>query len=294
MEIRILYVYLQCTIKLIHYDMIEIKNLSFSYGKNSVLENISMKLEEGRIYGLLGENGVGKTTLLTLLSGLKKPLSGAILVDGIEPYRRMPSSLQSQYYLSDEVMAYNQTAECFARFSGKFWPGFDMDKFMTLMKEFETETNQKMNRMSAGQLKKTHISFALACNPKYLFMDEPTNGLDIPSKAQFRKAVTLYTPEDSTIVISTHQVRDLENIIDPVIILDRRDVLVNASIEKISEKLYFDYGNVLRDGALYSEQLPGGFIQVVPNTEGLESKVNIEALFNAVHKHKDLIKNMFK
>ena len=266
--------------------MIEVKNLSFSYGSNSVLENISLNLEEGRIYGLLGENGVGKTTLLTLLCGLKKPDQGTILVNGADPYKRLPSSLCSQFYLPDEVMAYNLTAENFAKFSGKFWPDFDMDKFATIMKEFETDVTKKMNKMSAGQLKKTYISFALACNPKHLYMDEPTNGLDIPSKAQFRKAITLYTPEDSTIVISTHQVRDLENIIDPVIILDRRDVLVNASIEEISQKLYFDYGSTLHPEALYSEQLPGGFIQVLMNTTGEESKVNIEALFNAVYKHK--------
>lgn len=273
--------------------MIEVKNLSFSYGSNSVLENISLKMEEGRIYGLLGENGVGKTTLLTLLCGLKKPDQGTILVNGADPYKRLPSSLCTQYYLPDEVMAYSLTAENFAKFSGKFWPDFDMDKFVTIMKEFETDITKKMNKMSAGQLKKTYISFALACNPKQLFMDEPTNGLDIPSKAQFRKAITLYTPEDSTIVISTHQVRDLENIIDPVIILDRRDVLVNASIEEISQKLYFDYGSTLHSEALYSEQLPGGFIQVLMNTTGEESKVNIEALFNAVYKHKELVKNLF-
>lgn len=274
--------------------MIEIKNLSFSYGKNAVLENISMNLEPGRVYGLLGENGVGKTTLLTLLCGLKKADAGTIRVDGVDPFSRLASSMSSQYFLPDDVMAYSLPAENFARFSGKFWPKFDMDKFKRIMDEFETDIDKKMNKMSAGQLKKTYIAFALACSPKYLFMDEPTNGLDIPSKAQFRKAVTLYTEEDSTVVISTHQVRDLENIIDPIIILDKRDVLVNASIEKISEKLYFDYGNVLHPDALYSEQLPGGFIQVTMNPEGLESKVNIEALFNAVHNHKELIKGIFE
>ena len=273
--------------------MIDIRNLSFSYGSNAVLENISLKLEEGRIYGLLGENGVGKTTLLTLLCGLKKAQNGSVSIDGCDPYKRQPSLLQTIYYLPDEVMPFNITGTSFARFEGKFWPSFDYDKFVKLMQEFETDPGKKMNKMSAGQLKKTYIAFALACNTRYIFMDEPTNGLDIPSKAQFRKAVGLYTPEDSTIVISTHQVRDLENIIDPIIILDRRDVLLNASIEQISDKLFFDYGTTIREGALYSEQLPGGFIQVLVNTEGLESKVNTEALFNAVHRHKDLIKNMF-
>ena len=124
-------------------------------------------------------------------------------------------------------------------------------------------------------------------------MDEPTNGLDIPSKAQFRKAITRYVSEEASVVISTHQVRDLENIIDPIIILDKQDVLLNASIQEITEKFFFDYGTELHPGALYVEQIPGGCIQVYPNTTGAESKVNIEALFNAVHAHKDLVKSLF-
>jgi ABC-2 type transport system ATP-binding protein len=94
-------------------------------------------------------------------------------------------------------------------------------------------------------------------------------------------------------VISTHQVRDLENIIDPIIILDKQAVLLNASLEQIAGKLYFDYGTTLSPDSLYSEQLPGGFIQVRPNTEAKDSKVNIEALFNTVHKHKEHVKQLF-
>ena len=273
--------------------MIEINDLGFSYGQNPVLKNISMKLEEGKIYGLLGENGVGKTTLLTLLCGLKKPQKGSIDIDGYNPYDRKPSFLADQYYLSDEVAAVNMKAIDYARNYGKFWEKFDMDKFLEIMKVFENEPEQKMNKMSCGQLKKTWISFALACNTRYIFMDEPTNGLDIPSKAQFRKAVTKYTSEDSTLVISTHQVRDLENIIDPIIILDRQDVLLNATVEEISEKFYFDYSNEKIEGALYSEMTPGGCVQVLINTGSEESKVNIEALFNTVHLHKELVKGMF-
>ena len=273
--------------------MIEINDLGFSYGQNPVLKNISMKLNEGRIYGLLGENGVGKTTLLTLLCGLKKPQKGCIDIAGSNPYDRKPSFLANQYYLSDEVAAVNMKAIDYARNYGKFWEKFDMGKFLEIMKVFENDPEQKMNRMSCGQLKKTWISFALACNTRYIFMDEPTNGLDIPSKAQFRKAVTKYTSEDSTLVISTHQVRDLENIIDPIIILDRQDVLLNATVEEISEKLYFDYSNEKIEGALYSEMTPGGCVQVLVNTGSEESKVNIEALFNTVHLHKELVKGMF-
>ncbi len=273
--------------------MIEIKDLSFSYGKTPVLKNITTTLEEGKIYGLLGENGVGKTTLLTLLCGLKKVGGGSITTDGEDPFDRIPSLLEKQYYLPDEVAPTPMTADGYAKERGRFWPLYDHEKFLHIMKEFENDPDKKMNQMSAGQLKKTYIAFALATGAKYLFMDEPTNGLDIPSKTQFRSAIMSHTADESTIVISTHQVRDLENIIDPVIILDKQDVLLNASMEEITEKLYFDYGTTLMDGALFREQLPGGFLQVYPNYDGQESKVNVEALFNAVHTHKDLIKGLF-
>ena len=293
--------------------MIKINDLGFTYGETVglksispnkekghmlpsdrfVLKNISMNLEEGRIYGLLGENGVGKTTLLTLLCGLKKPQIGSIDIDGHDPYKREPSLLSDQYYLSDEVAPMNMKAVDYARNYGKFWEGFDMEKFMEVMTVLDNDPQQKMTHMSFGQLKKTYIAFALACNTKYLYMDEPTNGLDIPSKAQFRKAVTKYTREDSIILISTHQVRDLENIIDPIIILDRQDVLLNATLEEITEKLYFDYSSEKIEGALYSEMIPGATVQVCLNQNGEESKVNMEALFNTVHIHKELIKGIF-
>ncbi len=273
--------------------MIQIKDLGFSYGNTPVLKNITMNLEEGRIYGLLGENGVGKTTLLTLISGLKKPQTGTIETDGHIPYDRKPSFLSDQYYVSDEVAPVNMKAIDYAKNYGHFWERFEIEKFEEIMQVFENDATKKMSDMSFGQLKKTYIAFALACNTKYLFMDEPTNGLDIPSKAQFRKAVTKYTREDSVILISTHQVRDLENIIDPIIILDRQEVLLNATVEEISEKLYFDYSSELKADALYRELVPGGAIQVYLNQTGAESKVNMEALFNTVHQHKELIKGIF-
>ena len=273
--------------------MIRIENLGFSYGKVPVLKNITMNLEAGKIYGLLGENGVGKTTLLTLLCGLKKTTEGSITVDDIDPYSRKPELLSKQFYLADEMLTMPIRAADYAKMTGEFWPDYSQERFMEIMELFENDPQKKLNAMSTGQLKKTYISLALSLGCKYLYLDEPTNGLDIPSKAQFRSALMKYTPEDSTIIISTHQVRDLENIIDPIIILDKQDVLMNASIEEISRKLYFDYGTQIHPESLYSEQLPGGFIQVYPNAEGLESKVNIEALFNAVHKNKELIKGLF-
>ncbi len=273
--------------------MITVNNLSFNYGQKEVLKDISMNVREGSIYGFLGENGVGKTTLLTLLSGLKKPRRGSIDVDGRDPFQREPSLLAEQFYLPDEVSPVHAKAIDFARENGALWKNFDMGKFTAILLEFEVDLNQRMDSMSAGQLKKTWVSFALACNARHYYMDEPTNGLDIPSKAQFRKAITKYTTEEAAVIISTHQVRDLENIIDPIIILDKQDVLVNASLQEITSKLYFDYRAELHPDALYVENTPGGSIQVYPNPDGADSKVHLEAFFNAVHAHKALVKSMF-
>jgi len=273
--------------------MVKIENLGFSYGAEKVLDGIYMELLPGKIYGLLGENGVGKTTLLTLLCGLKSPQGGSLLIDGENPARRSPSLYSRIVYLPDEVAPIHDSALRWAKAIGSFRPKYDHELFMRILNEFEVSEKHMMDKMSNGQLKKTYISFALACAPDYLFMDEPTNGLDIPGKAQFRQALMKYTGEESTIVISTHQVRDLENIIDPIIILDRKSVLVNASLEEISSKLTFDYGSSLHPENIYCEQLPGGFIQVYPNVNGSDSKVNIEALFNAAHRNKDYIKAMF-
>ena len=266
--------------------MIEIKDLGFSYKDNKVLENVTMTMKEGCIYGLLGENGVGKTTLLTLLCGLKKPQEGSILVDGRKPYDRQPGLLGSQFYLMDEVAPVSMKACEYAKMYGKFWPDFKMDRFNEILQLLEADSEWKMDKLSLGQLKKVYIAFALACNTKYYYLDEPSNGLDIPSKALFRKALSKYMREDATVVISTHQVRDLENIIDPIIILDKREVLLNASVDEISDKLFFDYSGEPSADALYSEMIPGMSVQVMPNPTHAESKVNIEALFNTVHRHK--------
>lgn len=273
--------------------MIEIKDLGFSYKDNKVLENVTMTMKEGCIYGLLGENGVGKTTLLTLLCGLKKPQEGSILVDGRKPYDRQPGLLGSQFYLMDEVAPVSMKACEYAKMYGKFWPDFKMDRFNEILQLLEADSEWKMDKLSLGQLKKVYIAFALACNTKYYYLDEPSNGLDIPSKALFRKALSKYMREDATVVISTHQVRDLENIIDPIIILDKREVLLNASVDEISDKLFFDYSGEPSADALYSEMIPGMSVQVMPNPMHAESKVNIEALFNTVHRHKEEIKKMF-
>ena len=274
--------------------MIEIKNLDFSYKKTPVFNNINLSFPQGAIYGLLGENGVGKTTLLKIICGLQRPSMGSCTVDGLTSYDRLPAMLQCIVFLPDEVtLPDNATPQKYVDELSPFYPTFAQGTFLHLMQELEVEPDRKFKEMSFGQQKKSLIAASLSLGTDYVLLDEPTNGLDIPSKAQFRSILSKIADEGKTIIISTHQVKDVENLIDPIVILSHNAVLLDASVQKITEKLFFEYGGAERPDALYSELLPGGYMNVVANESGEESQLNIEALFNAVLRNKEKIKELF-
>ena len=285
--------YLTNTLTQKYNDMIEIKNLDFGYKNLPVFRNISLGFEKGNIYGLLGENGVGKTSLLKLISGLQKPTAGTCEVDGVAPFDRLPETLQKIYFISEDFAIPEGTPINNIKELGMFYPNYDENLFHELCKEMEVDPMRKYAELSFGQQKKCLIATALALNTDYLLLDEPTNGLDIPSKTLFRQVIAKHANDDRTIIISTHQVKDVENLIDPIIILDHDEVLLKASFREITDKLYFDYGMEKDDTALYSEMIPGGFVNVIRNTEGMDSKVSIEVLFNTVMKNKETIKQLF-
>ena len=274
--------------------MIEIRNLDFSYKKTPVFSGINLSFPQGAIYGLLGENGVGKTTLLKIICGLQRPVQGTCTVDGLTSHDRLPEMLQRIVFLPDEVtLPDNSTPQKYVDELAPFYPHFAQGTFLHLMQELEVEPTRKFKEMSFGQQKKSLIAASLSLGTDYVLLDEPTNGLDIPSKAQFRSILSKIADEGKTIIISTHQVKDVENLIDPIVILSHNAVLLDASVQRITEKLCFEYGGEPREDALYSEMLPGGSLNVVPNTTGEESLINIEALFNAVLRNKNTIHELF-
>lgn len=273
--------------------MITIKNLDFSYKNAAVFKNISLNFKEGNVYGLLGENGVGKTTLLKLICGLQQANAGSCTVDEFVPSERNPYFLQNIFFLPEEVITDDTTPEKFVKKLGVFYPRYDHEYFLNLMNELEVDATKKFDALSYGQKKKALLACALSLRTDYLLLDEPTNGLDIPSKALFRKVILQHCTDETTVIISTHQVKDVENLIDPIVILDHDEVLLNATFEEISSKLYFEYGAEKSDDALYSEMMPGGYINVLPNKFEMESKVNVEALFNAVRNNKKKIREIF-
>ena len=261
--------------------MITLKELSFSYSrKKEVLDRINLEVGSGHICGLLGRNGEGKTTLLNLLSGQIFPDQGSCLVLEEIPSERNARFLQQIFLLPEEISMPEVTAIEYIKMYAPFYPTFRDDICKACVESFEINLSDRLSKMSQGQRKKVAITLALAAHTPQLLMDEPTNGLDIPSKATFRRLVASLIDDNQTVIISTHQVRDLESLIDTVLILDQRQTLLNKTLNEIGEKLYF--GPLLpEEKALYSEPTPQGTIGVTAREDKEETAVSLELLFNA-------------
>lgn len=264
--------------------MIKLNNLNFGYSKKKLLfKNLSLTLSEGHIYGLLGKNGAGKSTLLKNIAGLAFPIDGVCSVKGFMPSQRLPGFLRELFFIPEEMYLPSLTPAQFAKSTGHFYPNFDIGHFNNMLNEFEVPLDSKLNKLSFGQQKKVMIAFGLAANTSLLIMDEPTNGLDIPSKSQFRKIIASALTEHRCIIISTHQVRDLDSLIDSLIVLHRQEIVLNSSLDTISDKLTFTSSAQLNGKkALYTEDGLGGINTIVANTEESYSKVDMELLFNAI------------
>lgn len=261
--------------------MITLKELSFSYSrKKEVLDRINLEVGSGHICGLLGKNGEGKTTLLNLLSGQIFPDQGSCLVLEETPSERNARFLQQIFLLPEEISMPEVTAIEYIKMYAPFYPTFRDDICKACVESFEINLSDRLSKMSQGQRKKVAITLTLAAHTPLLLMDEPTNGLDIPSKATFRRLVASLIDDNQTVIISTHQVRDLESLIDTVLILDQRQILLNKTLNEIGEKLYF--GPLLpEEKALYSEPTPQGTIGVTSRDGKEETAVSLELLFNA-------------
>ena len=298
--------------------MIEVENISFKYAgqEAQVFEDFSLTLKEDNIYGLLGKNGTGKSTLLYLISGLLRPKKGSVRFDGLETRLRKPETLQEIFIVPEEFDLPSMSLEQYVRINAPFYPRFSREVLEACLKDFELTTDIKLNALSMGQKKKVYMSFALAANTRLLLMDEPTNGLDIPSKSQFRKVIAQNMTEDRTLIISTHQVHDVESLLDHILILSPQKLLLDASVAEITEKYVFEYRTPVtspdpscrrgddadgpscrrgddadgfscrrgdEDDALYVEpSLQGNAVIAPRKADSPETQINLELLFNAV------------
>ncbi|WP_294590455.1 ATP-binding cassette domain-containing protein [uncultured Bacteroides sp.] len=277
--------------------MLQVENISFSYrrGKKEVLSDFSLSLEKGRVYGLLGKNGAGKSTLLYLMSGLLTSKHGRVMYNDIDVRRRLPATLQDMFLVPEEFELPPISLVSYIELNSPFYPRFSKEDMVKYLHYFEMDLDADLKALSMGQKKKIFMSFALATNTSLLLMDEPTNGLDIPGKSQFRKFIASGMSDDKTIVISTHQVRDIDKVLDHVLIMDNSHVLLDQSITGICDKLLFVESDdrELAKTALYTLPSVQGNLLLLPNTENEESEINLELLFGATLATPDKIAELF-
>ncbi|MDY3932866.1 MAG: ABC transporter ATP-binding protein [Muribaculaceae bacterium] len=277
--------------------MIRINNITFSYRRKAddVLTNLSLSIEPGAIYGLLGLNGEGKSTLLHLMAGVLTPNAGNITIDDVDVRLRRPSTLSKLFIVPEEFSLPEISLENYVRINAPLYPNFNRDDMERYLKEFGLNSNINLKGLSMGQKKKVFISFALAANTPVMLMDEPTNGLDIPGKSTFRKVISMAASDDRTIIISTHQVRDIDKLLDHIIVMFNHKLLLNEPISEISRRLAFVESNdaELVEKALYCQSSVAGKSLVLPNDNDDDSEVNLETLFNLAIEKPEVITQLF-
>lgn len=264
--------------------MLEVKNLTFNYNRRGLptIDDFSLRIEHGGVYGLLGSNGAGKTTLFQLIGGLLTPQSGEVLYDGVNTRRRLPSTLSDICMVPEEVYFPSIKLVDYVKMAGAMYPKFSIEDFNSHLALYEMPSDVNLGKLSMGQRKKVALAFAMACNTGLVLLDEPTNGLDIPSKSAFRKSIATSIGDDRVCIISTHQVRDVTNLLDYVLIINNRRVLLDAPLYRIQERMKFvdTVSPEVIARAVYSEPGLGGASVILPNDDGRETTVNLELLFN--------------
>jgi len=279
--------------------MLNFNKISFQYQhRDWLFYNLDWQLTAGKICGLLGKNGAGKSTLLKLISGLVFPKSGSCEVLNVEPQKRTVNFLADIFYLTEEFWLPNIMVKKYLELFAPFYPNFSQENFSSNCQEFGIDPNNNLRDISYGQKKKFLLAFALATNCKLLLLDEPTNGLDIPGKSQFRKLVIANFTEDKTFIIATHQVHDLENLIDTVVMLDQGKIIFQQSMEAIAKTLCFaeefDLNAITLNAALYKEKVFGGFRIIQVNPNNIETQVDLELLFKGILVKADNINSCFQ
>ena len=277
--------------------MLKINDLSFSYNGKSckVFSDFSLSFEKGAVYGLLGKNGTGKSTLLYLITGLLHPQQGTVLYKGEEVRRRLPSTLSDMFIVPEEFELPSMTMKQYVKLNAPFYPNFSEEQLKQNLSLFDFDENVRLGNLSMGQKKKVYMSFALAANTSLLVMDEPTNGLDIPSKSEFRRLIASNMTDEKTIIISTHQVRDIDSLLDHIVIIDQSNVLLNASNADICRRLLFAELPMSEptDGALFVQPSVSGNSAILLNEYDEESRMNLELLFNGVLAERDKFVQVF-
>lgn len=215
-------------------NIIEIKGLTKSYLNKKALNDISLNIEKGKVVGILGPNGSGKTTMIKIITGILRESHGEILIDGKRPGVYTKSIVS---YLPDRNFLYNwMNVQESINFYKDFYEDFDENKAYELLKFMKLDRNMKINSLSKGMTEKLNLTLVLSRNAKVYVLDEPIAGVDPVARDQILNAIINNYNEDSTMLITTHLVRDMENIFDDVIFLREGEIYLTGNAEALREE----------------------------------------------------------
>ncbi|MCH5164068.1 MAG: ABC transporter ATP-binding protein [Clostridiales bacterium] len=264
--------------------MIDVINLCKSYGKNNVLVDANLKVEDGDIFGLVGINGAGKSTLLRLLSGVMKADSGKILFDGEQVYENERVKKGIFFLPDDPYYTVNLTGGQQAEFYKNFYD-FDDKVFSYYTQKFSLNPRKPIRNFSKGMKRQIFISLALACKPKYLFLDEAFDGLDPLARLEFKRGLIELQEQGSSVIIASHSLRELEDICDSFALIDGRTVKaygrIDGELNKLSKYQLVFERNIERDELPFEcihFEKTGRVIKIVVRGDVEETRAKIEKL----------------
>lgn len=219
--------------------MIKLRSLTKKFGSSLVLGDINVEIPTGSVYGLIGPNGAGKSTLLRIMSGVMKPDIGCVLIDDERVYDN-PEVKKNILLISDDPFFFFQaTIKDMKEFYKTWYPDFDDEIYDKFLKIFALDENKPMKNFSKGMKRQSFIVLALAIAPKYLFLDEAFDGLDPIMRLTFKRAITKMIEEkEMTIIISSHNLRELEDICDSFGILENGVISTSGDIEETKDNIH--------------------------------------------------------
>lgn len=214
--------------------LLEIKNLNKSFDNKKILKDINFSITKGKIVGLLGKNGVGKTTLIKLINDLLTPTSGEILVNGNKigvETKKVISYLPERTYLNKQM----KVSEVISFFED-FYEDFDSKKAKKLLKDLDLDINQKLTKMSKGMQEKVQLVLVMSRKADLYVLDEPLGGVDPATRDYILDTILSNFDEDSSVIISTHLISDIEKILDEVIFIDKGEIVLQSDADKLRNK----------------------------------------------------------
>jgi len=215
-------------------ELLECKNLCKSYDDKQVLKDINLKIPRGKIIGLLGKNGTGKTTLIKLINNLLTPTSGEILINGKNPgteSKEIISYLPERTYLDREM-----TVKDAIKYFEEFYKNFDSQKAIKLLKDLDLDINTKISKMSKGMQEKLQLILVMSRNAELYILDEPLGGVDPATRDYISDTILTNFCDGASVIISTHLIADIERILDEVIFIDKGEIIVTSSADELRDK----------------------------------------------------------